>query len=224
MRLDLTFFFLLLLRLAVANVVEITSVNFDYLLRDADDPRPFLIFLYSPTCPHCKALKPVWEDVCTVAEKEQLFRVGVLDCMAQSHLCERLGETKVPSVYVFFDDGRKMLKYTGEKDSEEMSEFAARAHKVYNGDAVNVPIEGPGKPSFSLRAVAKAVAAEIITLIHFSPIGCCALIVAGFVMGVLFDAFVLKVVDEEETVDPGDKDNNRSDEEESPPVESKKTR
>lgn len=34
-------------------------------------------------------------------------------------------------------------------------------------------------------------------------------------MGVLFDAFVLKVVDEEETVDPGDKDNNRSDEEES---------
>ncbi|KAF4692534.1 Thioredoxin domain-containing protein 5 [Perkinsus olseni] len=196
--------FFLLLRLATSavdtkdNVVEITSVNFDYLLREVDDPRPFLIFLHSPTCPHCQALKPIWEDVCSVAEEGQRFRVGTLDCVAQSHLCERLGETKVPSVYVFFDDGRKMLKYTGEKDGEEMTEFA---------DAVEVPTHGPAKRSFSVRAVAKAVAAEIVTVMRFSPAGCCALMLVGFLMGILFDAFVIRVIlDEENSEDAEEHD------------------
>ncbi|KAF4717318.1 hypothetical protein FOZ63_017287, partial [Perkinsus olseni] len=125
----------------------------------------------------------------------------------QSHLCERLGETKVPSVYVFFDDGRKMLKYTGEKDGEEMSEFASGAYKVRGSDAVEVPTHGPAKRSFSVRAVAKAVAAEIVTVMRFSPAGCCALMLVGFLMGILFDAFVIRVIlDEENSEDAEEHD------------------
>lgn len=60
---------------ATEDVVELTETDFDEMIKGL----PTFVKFYSPSCPHCMKLAPVWDRVGQVAPTyPQSFRVGTL--------------------------------------------------------------------------------------------------------------------------------------------------
>ena len=62
-----------------------------------------------PWCPHCKAFKPVWDDVGTSVNASQLeLVVATVDCDVDLELCKKQGVKYVPDLqYYNGDDSNK---------------------------------------------------------------------------------------------------------------------
>jgi thiol-disulfide isomerase/thioredoxin len=59
---------------ATNEAVELTETDFDEMIKD----HPTFVKFYSPSCPHCMKLAPVWEKVAQVAPTyPQSFHVGM---------------------------------------------------------------------------------------------------------------------------------------------------
>jgi thiol-disulfide isomerase/thioredoxin len=87
-------------------VIKVTTQNFDALTGSGT---PFLLNLYVPTCPHCKALMPHVESVAAqvaAAGAPHGLRVGWVNCADESALCRaRLNIKSIPELWFFAGDG-----------------------------------------------------------------------------------------------------------------------
>lgn len=83
------------------NVVVLTDSNFDSKVLDSDDV--WLVNFYAPWCPHCKNLKPVYEDASRAIKKEGLknIKLGAIDASQYQEYAQKYGIRGFPTLKYF---------------------------------------------------------------------------------------------------------------------------
>jgi thiol-disulfide isomerase/thioredoxin len=169
----------LLLSVGIAEPVDITTDDFDTFIAG----RPTFVKFFSPNCPHCRNIAPVWEKVASVAPTyPQAFQVGDVDCTSETILCERFGIRGVPSL-IFFNDGR-MYKYAGKREYNDIMKFGAGDFKDALESAEIPPMGGSGIAGQTAYTVYKFVK-DIMAMIRFNFWAVLFFVLLGAVMGSL---------------------------------------
>ncbi len=114
------------------HVMRITAQNFRHVI---DQGAPVLLNLYSPTCPHCRALAP---HVDAVAERlraaRSSVRVARVDCKEQTTVCQAwLGVRGIPELWYFPGDGRRphIGYYHQERHADAITAWALQNEQLY---------------------------------------------------------------------------------------------
>lgn len=105
----------------VFNPPHLTDVNFD----DEIKINYTFVMFYAPWCKHCKRFKPFWNQLYERYKDNTTMRVKVVNCVAQSHLCNRLKVNGFPTMFMY-KQGKNMGEYEGGKYLNQLEEFIAR--------------------------------------------------------------------------------------------------
>merc|ERR1719266_2884232 len=108
-----------------SDVVELTSDNFEHLtqLSSGATTGDWFVKFYAPWCGHCKRMAPTWEEVATELKGE--VNVAKVDVTQSRGLGKQFGVKGFPTLLLFRKG--KMMKYTGARTKEAMSEWAQTA-------------------------------------------------------------------------------------------------
>lgn len=172
--------------LAVAYMVPVSSESIDIETEDFDgfvNGRPSFVKFYSPNCPHCQRIAPVWDQVARVAPTyPQPFFVGGVDCSSETLLCERFSIRGVPSL-IFFNEG-KMYKFSGKREYNDIMKFGAGDYKLSSEFADIPPMGGSGVVGQTSYTIYKFMK-DIIAMVRFNYWAVIFFIVLGAVVGSL---------------------------------------
>lgn len=99
------------------SVVVLTEDNFDRKVLDSDDL--WLVNFYAPWCPHCKNLKPIYEDASRAIRKEGLknVKLGAIDASQYQAYAQKYGIRGFPTLK-YFPAGPKTSSDAKDFDSE----------------------------------------------------------------------------------------------------------
>lgn len=102
------------------NVVELTESNFDSKVLDSDDV--WLVNFYAPWCPHCKNLKPVYEEASRAIRKEGIknVKLGAIDASQYQSYAQKFGIRGFPTLK-YFPAGPKTQDDAKEYDQDRSS-------------------------------------------------------------------------------------------------------
>lgn len=162
---------------ASGDAVDLSSDDFD----DAIKSSPFFVKFYSPNCPHCIKIAPIWEKVGTAAPNyPQPFMVGDVDCTKESFLCERFGVRGVPTL-IYFREG-KMYKYNGAREYNDIMKFGAGDFKKA-AEVAEIPPPGGsgvvGQVAYTLHKFVK----DLIAIVRFNYWAVILIFLTGFMAG-----------------------------------------
>lgn len=128
--------FIILVQHVRSDIIDLTHEDFDEIVKE----HPVFIKFYSPTCPHCQKLVPIWEKVGSMAPTyPQYFMVGDVDCSVESSLCDRFGVRGVPTL-IYFNEGR-MYKFLGSREYNDIMKFGAGDYKQ-SAESHEIPVRG----------------------------------------------------------------------------------
>jgi protein disulfide-isomerase A1 len=101
-------------------VVALNKSNFDETVANAPQ---VIVKFYSPNCPHCKALAPIYEDAAKKV-REQNVRVIVanIDCSTNGEICDKQKITRYPTLK-FYKDGQFKAEFDQKRTVENITEF-----------------------------------------------------------------------------------------------------
>eukprot|EP00759_Apiculatamorpha_spiralis_P007941 PhF_6_TR14973/c0_g1_i2/m.23524 len=103
------------------NITTLTTANYNTAIEE----NPFWVILfYVPWCPHCKALKPVYEQAAAnpyIAQSQTLF--ASVDCEDQKDLCSTLRIKSFPTIK-YVRKGSQPYEFEGSRTYERIVEFA----------------------------------------------------------------------------------------------------
>ena len=120
----------------LGGVIDLEADDFDDLVKE----HATFIKFYSPSCPHCQKIAPLWEKVGNMAPSyPQSFMAADVDCSRESVLCDRVGVRGVPTL-IFFADG-KMYKYQGPREYNDIMKFGAGDYKL-STESYEIPARG----------------------------------------------------------------------------------
>lgn len=99
------------------NVVVLTESNFNSKVLDSDDV--WLVNFYAPWCPHCKNLKPVYEEASRAIRKEGIknVRLGAIDASEYQSYAQKYGIRGFPTLK-YFPAGPKTENDAKEYDND----------------------------------------------------------------------------------------------------------
>lgn len=99
------------------NVVELTDSNFDSKVLDSEDV--WLVNFYAPWCPHCKNLKPVYEEASRAIRKEGIknVKLGAIDASQYQSYAQKFGIRGFPTLK-YFPAGQKTQDDAKEYDKD----------------------------------------------------------------------------------------------------------
>lgn len=162
-----------------SKVVDLSAETFDDALKD----RGVFVKFYSPNCPHCQRLSPIWEKVAVSSfSHPQSFVVADVDCNAESFLCERFSIRGVPTL-LFFKDG-KMYKFSGKREYNDIMKFGAGDY-VSAAESGDIPAAGGlgivGKTAYSLQKFIK----DLLAMVRFNYMAVLFLLLIGAALGSL---------------------------------------
>lgn len=101
-------------------VVSLTTESFKENLENAPQ---VMVKFFSPSCPHCKVLEPVYQDVAkAVREKNVRVVVAEMDCSKNMDVCMDQGITKYPTIK-FYKKGNFRAEFNGNRTVEEITNF-----------------------------------------------------------------------------------------------------
>ncbi|KAK9465036.1 thioredoxin-like protein [Lipomyces arxii] len=117
---------------------------------------------YSPYCPHCKAIAPIWAKVADdVASDPNAadFHFGNIDCVSHGDLCDAHGVTAYPT-FILFQDGKVVEEYgkTRSRTFEGLKEYAMshmNSHATVAGASADLGI-GSAQTKLSTPAAGQA--------------------------------------------------------------------
>lgn len=83
------------------NVEVLTDSNFDSKVLDSDDV--WLVNFYAPWCPHCKNLKPIYEEASRAIRKEGIknVKLGAIDASEYQSYAQKYGIRGFPTLKYF---------------------------------------------------------------------------------------------------------------------------
>ena len=136
---------------------------------------------FSPSCPHCQRMVPVWEQVgSSAATSPEPFKTGDVNCAESQSLCERFGIRGVPSL-IFFKEG-KMYKFSGNREYNDIMKFGGGDYKK-SIESADVPSAGGsgvlGKASYSFLKFLK----DLHAILRFNQWAVFAIFLLGFLVG-----------------------------------------
>jgi len=103
-----------------SEVVPLNSSNFDEIVEKAPQ---VIVKFYSPSCPHCKDLAPIYADAAKyVREKNVRVVVANIDCKENGDICQKEKITKYPTLK-FYKDGKFRAEFTAKRTVENISNF-----------------------------------------------------------------------------------------------------
>eukprot|EP00833_Pecoramyces_ruminatium_P018357 jgi/Orpsp1_1/1192389/evm.model.d7180000092860.1 len=103
-----------------SEVVALDKSNFDETIANAPQ---VIVKFYSPNCPHCKALAPIYDEVAKYVRKQNVrVVVANIDCSANGEVCDSQKITKYPTLK-FYKDGQFKKEFNKKRTVEDISEF-----------------------------------------------------------------------------------------------------
>jgi thioredoxin domain-containing protein 5 len=134
---------LLAVAFASANVVDLTSGNFDSNIQSG----VWMVKFFAPWCGHCKRLAPTWDEFGT---KAQGFKVAKVDCTQHQAVCTKFGVRGYPTLKLFVDG--KPTDYSGPRTIDAFQAFV-QSNAGNNLNAGSAPAE-PAQPKAAEPAAA----------------------------------------------------------------------
>jgi len=103
-----------------SEVVALDKSNFDETIANAPQ---VIVKFYSPNCPHCTALAPIYDEVAKYIRKQNVrVVVANVDCSSNGDICNKQGITKYPTLK-FYKDGEFKKEFNEKRTVEDISEF-----------------------------------------------------------------------------------------------------
>ena len=88
-------------------------------------------FSYSPDCPHCRNVEPVFESLATNFKRHSdRVRFGQVNCIEEDSLCTKAGVTGFPTFFYHKVDSDK-VEYNGDRSLDDFSEFVSTQAGLY---------------------------------------------------------------------------------------------
>merc|ERR1712232_609208 len=161
------------------DVVELNSDNFEHLtqLSTGATTGDWFIKFYAPWCGHCKRLAPTWEEVAT--ELKGVVNVAKVDVTQSRGLGKQFGVKGFPTLLLFRKG--KMMKYTGARTKEAMSEWA---HTAEPEDDIPGPLP---ITEVALSGLVKQLE-DLVGVLNKFPVPAIILVVVGLLIGIMLGA------------------------------------
>jgi thioredoxin 1 len=102
----------------VENELLIASMD-EWRNRVLKSDLPVVVEFYSPTCPHCARLIPIFQKLSTEYSDKMIF--AMVNVVESRNLAEGYGVMGVPTLK-FFCDGRPISEIVGFRPKEELRE------------------------------------------------------------------------------------------------------
>lgn len=84
------------------------------------------IMFYAPWCTHCKRLKPTWEELANVLNKDDgssKVTIAKVDCTLDTALCSENDVTGYPTLKFFGKNSKESIKFKGTRDLPSLTNF-----------------------------------------------------------------------------------------------------
>ncbi|EPX74180.1 ER associated protein disulfide isomerase Pdi2 [Schizosaccharomyces octosporus yFS286] len=147
----------LLLEVVTASV-DLTDENYG----DVENARWFIKF-YSPSCPACKRIAPLWEGMAKKSEEkanQANIHIGEVNCKEHVSLCQKLEIREFPTLrFSVNGENKQEIKYSGSTTEASLLDFVdariAEAQKEIDSESTDVPTEAsnvviPSAPSLTV--------------------------------------------------------------------------
>ncbi len=104
-----------------SSVLELSPSNFDD--EALDEGKVALVGFFAPWCGHCKAIKPVWEELAKLFEHESHVVIGAMDADKHKDLGEKYEVTGFPTLKLFGLGSGEPIPYAGARELDALVEF-----------------------------------------------------------------------------------------------------
>jgi protein disulfide-isomerase A1 len=95
--------------------------NQDEFIKNINQHDLVLVDFFAPSCHHCKALEPEYEQAASLLASEPLM-LAKLDCTENESICSRYRVKAYPTLQLF-RKGKASEVYRDEKTAEKMTEY-----------------------------------------------------------------------------------------------------
>lgn len=167
------------------SVKSLTGVELDKMV--ADGKTVFAKF-FSPKCPHCLRVAPLWEELARKAADTQDFVVAEVDCTLNRDACKRYNVQGVPSLQLIKEG--HVYVYSGAREVADFAKFALEeGYKQVTASAI--PAAEKIK-TFSEKIIegVQEVFQQFWAIANYSPMVVFLLIGLGFFSGASVTAIV----------------------------------
>ena len=109
-----------------SSVINVTSVNWKKDVLEAKVP--VVVEFYTPTCPHCRQLTPIFQRLAGEYNGKMVF--AMVDASAQSDIASGYGVMGVPTLK-FFCAGRPIYEIVGSRSDGELREEFGKVLSIH---------------------------------------------------------------------------------------------
>lgn len=99
---------------------QLTDLTFNALVNGT---ARWIIDVHSPWCPACQELRPVWERLAQLPDRE--YEVGEINIMAEKTLMRRFGIRQIPTILLVTPEG-DVYEYSGAFSVNTLHQFASK--------------------------------------------------------------------------------------------------
>ena len=165
---------LVLLPIACFAVESLTGSALDGYISEG---KSVFVKFFSPSCPHCVRMAPVWEEL---SQSSPDNVIADIDCTKNRDVCKRFDVQGVPSLQ-FIKNG-KVCKYSGNRDLESLVNFATNGYS--EASCRDLPVPEIAKSYMTLFAEAVVeIFEQLNAMARYSPLACALLFMMGVFMG-----------------------------------------
>ncbi|KAH3669038.1 hypothetical protein WICMUC_005101 [Wickerhamomyces mucosus] len=111
---------------SLANVIQLTTKNFDSVVSNPDG-NPTLVKFYATWCGHCKTLAPIYEEIAQHYSESDV-QIAEIDCESNRPICSQFKIKGFPTMKLFLgnndsDDAENVVDFKSSRSKANLIEF-----------------------------------------------------------------------------------------------------